>query len=186
MKRGRTWPYKGQEYTVPQLAQLAGCPSYTMYRRLEQGKTPEQAVAMGAAATACRPGSGKRHEYQGQLHTTAQLAALAGCSYITMYCRLRFGYSAAEAVAMGAARDKTEKKAPPRRDPKMQPRHAGPVLAADAPAAANAGPVPVTSCSLPQDTRFAPARVEPVFGALRPGQYLDSETHMSRVYAARG
>ena len=44
------------------------------------------------------------HEYNGQMLTIRELAALAGCSKDTLHARVRhYGYSVSEAVAMGAA-----------------------------------------------------------------------------------
>lgn len=111
------YQYLGQPVSIQQLADLAGCTWGCMQQRLRT-RTPEDAVAMGApgskgvhrpaqtaAATDARVATARRHRYQGQDVTAAQLAALAGCPPRIMHLRLRHN-SAEEAVALGPVRER--------------------------------------------------------------------------------
>lgn len=126
------------------------------------------------------------HEYMGQKLTVNQLAALAGCTYIVMYYRLRKGHSTTVAVSMGPSRRAPKPPVKAWQGPKIQPKHAGPVLPANAPVApANSTAAPTVSQAMPADPRYTPTHVPSFFGDLRPGQYLPSDTHLSRVYGGR-
>ncbi len=127
------------------------------------------------------------HEFRGRMASIRELAALAGCTYIAMYCRLRLGHSAEHAVSMGAPT--RARKTPPSKGwqgPKPQSKPSGPVLAADAPVVATTAQVATVRRTMPVDPRYGVTEAPSVFSKLGPGQYLDSDTHLARVYGSRG
>lgn len=118
--------------------------------------------------------------YGSQKLTLPELAKLAGCSRQAMYYRVvKCGRTPEQAVRIGANRFQ----APPRRDPQVPAKPTGPRLDNAAPAdPASAAAAPRTCRAAPPDARWHVEQAPAVFGGLRPGQYLPSETHLSRVY----
>lgn len=123
------------------------------------------------------------YPYRGAQLSVPELAALAGCSRQAMYYRIvRRHLSPDDAVAIGG----NLLQAPPRRAARPARKPAGPVLDRRAVAdAASAVPAPSICRAAPPDKRWHVEQAPAVFGDLRPGQYLPSETHLARVYGGR-
>ena len=120
MKTGRppaiTYEMGGHQFTCRQLAELAGCSHQAMHRRLALGHSPAKAVAWGPADRSRKRPDAKgapkpgKHEYNGQRYTCAQLAEIAGCSWMAMRSRLRI-MDPVQAVARGASDPHRKRKA---------------------------------------------------------------------------
>lgn len=134
----KQYTLNGVPTTIADMARAAGVSHATMFARLRNGKSPEEAVAFGKADRS-RPRpvlpdadyhpNAKLHAYQGRQLRCDELAEIAGCSRNTMKQRLRT-HDAERAVAMGAADRSANAKA--REDLKRQ-KKAHPTPPAPAP-----------------------------------------------------
>ncbi|MFC8021040.1 type I-E CRISPR-associated protein Cse1/CasA [[Kitasatospora] papulosa] len=110
--------WRGQQYTVAQLAALPECSVgvRTLHNRLKKGMSLSDAVTLpshrsqpeaSSAATDASPGRGRKatqHEWRGQLYTLAEIAALpeSQVSYQSLRSRLAAGMSLEDAVTTPA------------------------------------------------------------------------------------
>lgn len=88
INKTKLYNYNGKEYTVKELAELAGCSYNCMLERLKHYPV-EEAINKDPNI--------KTYNYQGKYYTARQLAKLAGCSYRSFLARLH-KYSVEEAV----------------------------------------------------------------------------------------
>ena len=94
--------HRGQPITIVELADLAGVSRSTMTLRLTRdGMSPAHAVRIGTARRSDPVLKPTTYRLNGLDHSASVLARIAGCGVSAMRNRLRSGYSAAQAVAMG-------------------------------------------------------------------------------------
>lgn len=125
----------------------------------------------------------KVSDYRGEKVSIQDLAALAGCSYAAMHGRLtKHGCTPEEAVNFKPAR----RAAAPL--PVKAATTAAPVSITAAPLVLAKDAEPVIPEGLVPDVRKTPpgrfdvTSAEPVFGAMKPGQYLDGGAPWVRAY----
>lgn len=97
----KKYDYKGNKYTIKELAQLAGCTQSAFKSRLHNGYSVKDAVEMHFNSEKYS----KKYKYKEKQYTLKQLGELAGCKPATIYRRIERGHSVEEAINMGPSKN---------------------------------------------------------------------------------
>lgn len=91
MDKRRMYSFNGRMMTVDEIAEELGVHRNTIYKRMQAGMTPEEAIAMKTRRSV-------QYDFEGRKMNLNQIAAKTGISYSTLDDRMKRGMTLAEAI----------------------------------------------------------------------------------------